>query len=686
MKKSLLSIVFCIAVLTQTMAQNVPNGGMEDWEINQHGGLEPVSWVTLNDDVFTSVFQEPGYQGEYAAKLSVEWDPVLEMFVGPMFFHDGNFNVSERFTALSFFLQGTAAGTDYLSVNVGMYKEGVLIGFAIEHFNQTYTEWTEISLEITYENNEVPDEAFIGIQVYPLMNATYGTYYTLDELNLNMGSGSTNPVLLSAITNTEGTAFELTFSMPMANPAGAHNQFSGKRNGNTIGFTSASLKSGYDHTIVLTLAEPVVASDVLKVSYTAGTVTAASGEPLESFTDHPVINLVGGGGPGAWQIVPSGVSTDLYSVHFANNSTGYIGGAMATCLKSTNEGFSWTSLSIPSFIDFRSVYATTASDAYVAAWDTIYATHNGGQSWTGGHTQTLNFTIFDLHFTTPNNGIAFMDVSAVTRTTDAGNTWSEWTGAGVIESFFDGYMIDGNTGFAVGDCGLIAKTTDGGDTWIQYDWNYWTEWSCIQIWGVHFTSALNGFAAADSGVVFRTTDGGNTWSRSVIAGPDDKLTAVNFVNPATGYITGFNGKIFKTNDGGANWVQEPAITSNDLHDVFFISENLGWAVGNNGTILRFGNSSISVSEPDVEDFGLVNIFPNPFSSRASLAFNLTEKSEVQIDIYDLSGRHVIQVFKGTLVPGAQFQELDMTEFKNGVYFCRISHSAGSVCKPFVISK
>jgi photosystem II stability/assembly factor-like uncharacterized protein len=683
MKKiCIISILFFLSIALLN-AQNVPNGGFEDWEINEDGGLEPVGWVTLNDDEFTDVSQVDGHDGQYAAKMSVEW--VVDQYDGAMLFLEDNFSVSERYTALSFYLQGETVATDYLSINIGMFKDGLYIGHAIGHFDQNYPSWTEISMEITYDNNEIPDSAFIGIQIYPLTQANNGTYYIIDDLNLNMGSGSSNPELLLAYTNVEGTAFELGFSMPMADPAGTHNQFSGKRNGNTIGFTSASLKPGDDYFIVLTLADPVLAGDELKVSYTAGTVTSEAGDPLESFTDHAVLNEVGVT-QATWQLVPSGVSEDLFSVHFANNTTGYIGGAMAKCLKSTNQGINWSTVPVTSGADFRAVWATSSNDAYLGAWDSVYATHNGGQAWSPAYTNTFLLGVNALQFTSPQNGFAFLTYSSSVKTTNAGNSWSIPTGPGVIEDFYDGYMLDDNTGYGVGDCGLISKTTDGGATWSQYEWNNWTEWSCIQIWGVHFTSALNGFATADSGVVLRTTDGGDHWSRSVIAGPEDMLNDVFFVNPATGYIVGRNGKLFKTSNGGDTWIPEVSLTSNDLHSVFFISENLGWVVGSNGTILRYGESSTSVSDPGDNFISQVLIFPNPFSNSALLKVNVPENIEAEIEIYDLSGRKLSHVFTGTLLEGAQSIELNVPEFDNGIYFCRISYAGGNVCKSFVINK
>jgi photosystem II stability/assembly factor-like uncharacterized protein len=685
MKKMYIFSFLFFWLAAQLFAQNVPNGEFENWDINEDGGFEPVSWQTLNTDSWTDVFQAQGHQGQYAAQLSAIWDDGLQMYAGAMLFLDDNFTISERFTALSFYLQGTAVETDYLSVNLGLFKNGIMIGNAITQINQAYGAWTKVSLAIDYLNDEIPDSAFIGIQIYPLMNAHDGTMYTIDELNLNMGSGSSNPELLLANTNVQGTAFELGFSKPMADPSGDHNQFSGKRNGNNIGFTSASLKPGDNYIIVLTLADPVLANDLLKVSYTAGTVTSGAGDPLESFTDHAVINEVGGTQAG-WQVIQSGVTEDLYSVHFATNSNGFIGGAMSRCLKSSNEGLNWSIVPVPSGADFRAVWATSSNDVYLGAWDSVYATHNGGQAWAPAYTNSFLLGVMGLQFTSSSNGFAFMTYSSMTKTTDAGNSWSVPTGPGIIQDFYDGYMLDDITGYGVGDCGLIAKTTDGGATWNQYDWNNWLEWSCIQIWGVHFTSALNGYATADSGVVFRTTDGGTYWSRSVIGGTEDKLNDVFFVNPAIGYIAGNNGRLFKTTNGGDTWIPEATLTSNDLHSVFFISENLGWVVGNNGTILRFGQASNLVQDPSLLTPGNVSIFPNPLSLETSVQIKMDEELDVEIDILDISGREMKTEFNGKLTRGTNLLEMNLGELRNGIYICRISSIAGQVCKPLLISK
>lgn len=681
----LLSIIFLITMF-RAEAQNVPNGSFENWDTNKNGGSEPVGWQSLNESSFTNLFKVAGHSGESAAKLSVEYNPSAKTNVAPMFFLDNNFAISQRFTAFEFYLKGTATGGDYLSVSVGMYKGKTLIGYAIHQMNQTYTGWTHITMPIEYDSGEVPDGCFIGIHIYPVMDSHQGTNYTIDDLALTNSSGTINPVLLSAATNTSGNTLELTFSKTMADTSGKHNQFTFTRNGIAIGLTSATLKPGDNNTILLSLAVPVTAGDVLLISYTPGNISAASGEPLQSFSNLNVSNLTGSIQATSWQLVSSGVTDNLYSVHFANSTNGYVSGAGARCLKSTNSGLNWTSVYVPSNADFQAVWAVAPEKIYLGGWDTVYHSNNGGTNWNGSFTNSFTLAVNDLQFLSSSNGYGFMSVSSFINTTNGGTNWSERTGSGVIEDYSAGYMLDQNTGFAVGNCSHIAKTIDGGKTWSVYEWNNWTNWTCTDIWGVHFATEQKGFAVADSGIVFSTTNGGNSWSRKVIAGPDDKLTDVFFVNANKGWIVGHNGKIFSTNDGGSNWIQQPTITSNHLNGVFFISENLGWAVGNDGTILKYGGIT-TASDYDLFS-GISNsvIFPNPSSGSSTLRCTVLHSGNVNINITDIAGRAVCTVYKGMLDQGNHSFEIELENCKNGIYFCRLvsEHETNSI--KFIINR
>jgi len=680
---TLLALLFLLFVTVN--AQNVPNGGFEEWEIAGNGTLEPVNWQANNLDDLTFVYQEPGHSGDYSARIAVQWDEGLGMNITAMLYYDMYFPVSERFTTLDLYLMGETLNSNYLMVSIGMYKEGINIGATQYPIYNDYADWTAVSVPISYATGDVPDECFISFTIWPADEVELGSYFFIDDVELGSGSGPTPPLLIAAFTNITGTAFELNFNTPMADPSGAQGQFTGTHNGSAVSFTQAALKNGDPGTIVLTLANSVVANETLKVSYSAGSVTSQAGVALDSFTDEEVTNLVGGT-TGTWHQVPSGTEEPLYSVHFANSGTGYIGGGWGTFLKSSNGGVNWTPQDLPAQYDLLTVYAASPDAVHTGSWDTVYNTTNGGQSWNGVYLNTVNYWVMDLQFLSVNNGFMFLQASGFKKTTDGGSNWTELSGSGVIDDFHDGYMIDETNGFAVGTTGIIAHTNDGGQTWPQYEYNNWTEWSPITIEAVHFTSMTNGFAVADSGALFRTTDGGLHWTKSYIAGPNDHLMDIFFLNANLGWIVGYQGKIMNTTDGGNSWFTETAVTTNDLNSVFFITNNLGWAVGANGTILRFGDAGSEINENLPNKNLNLEIYPNPCQDEISFIIKMEKASTVDISIYDLTGRFITQVFNGKLPEGNQPLMLNTETLENGLYFCRVSSEHISTAKSFIINR
>ena len=64
------------------------------------------------------------------------------------------------------------------------------------------------------------------------------------------------------------------------------------------------------------------------------------------------------------------------------------------------------------------------------------------------------------------------------------------------------------------------------------------------------------------------------------------LQAVHFVDANTGWAVGDDGTILRTTDGGTNWSTQSSGTTVLLRDVHFTGASKGWAVGENGTILH----------------------------------------------------------------------------------------------------
>jgi hypothetical protein len=96
----------------------------------------------------------------------------------------------------------------------------------------------------------------------------------------------------------------------------------------TIAVTSARLDQD-NRKIRLTLATPIASDGTVGVAFTKGTVKAANGVALESFTEKPVTNKVGAGGGQVWSsFQPSPLSTSIYPyqcvVHLNSDHKDYL--------------------------------------------------------------------------------------------------------------------------------------------------------------------------------------------------------------------------------------------------------------------------------------------------------------------------------------------------------------------------
>jgi photosystem II stability/assembly factor-like uncharacterized protein len=63
---------------------------------------------------------------------------------------------------------------------------------------------------------------------------------------------------------------------------------------------------------------------------------------------------------------------------------------------------------------------------------------------------------------------------------------------------------------------------------------------------------------------------------------------VKFLTEDLGYVVGDNGVIWKTTDGGKNWKSfQKESDKTNYFEVFLLKEGKGWVVGDKGKILKF---------------------------------------------------------------------------------------------------
>jgi photosystem II stability/assembly factor-like uncharacterized protein len=143
---------------------------------------------------------------------------------------------------------------------------------------------------------------------------------------------------------------------------------------------------------------------------------------------------------------------------------------------------------------------------------------------------------------------------------------------------------------------------------------------------IQFMNEENGLIVGYNGTIFRTSDGGETWERNdppvegiEIDLPTGRgwwyydcwdLRRLDFVTDSRGWAVGNNGAILKTTDGGSTWITQHPISRKcdtpDFKSLFFLNELVGWAVGHqkipNGTtrVLKYttdGGETWKVNQP-----------------------------------------------------------------------------------------
>lgn len=290
-----------------------------------------------------------------------------------------------------------------------------------------------------------------------------------------------------------------------------------------------------------------------------------------------------------WYPLQSGTSTILNSVFFVNAEIGYMSGN-GIMLKTTNGGTNW--LVITKSFGGSSVYFTNENTGYVAD-GTIYKTTDGGLTW-----NNLNLSsLISVTFANESTGYAVGYNSLILKTTNAGSSW-EYQFVSIYENKFNSVIFRGpNFGFIAGGkmsepfSGVIYKTVNGGDSWYPVYPNS----ADIDFRSISFPSkdtgyVVGGYEFGSSGVIYKSINTGESWSQIGIVNKD--LNSVQFLSNVIGYTVGEDGTILKTTNGSTVWSSQVSTTDKDLNSVCFLHPDLGFSAGGSGSVQKTINGGV----------------------------------------------------------------------------------------------
>ena len=204
----------------------------------------------------------------------------------------------------------------------------------------------------------------------------------------------------------------------------------------------------------------------------------------------------------------------------------------------------------------------------------------------------------------PTKDIVLMvgDAGTILKSIDGGQTWKNIR-LDIRENLKSISFFGTDTAYAVGTNGTILKTTDCGDNWKTLLSGRGEDLNGVKV----LTKDII-IAVGDSGTILRSTDGGDNFVYQPFPGFNPNLNGVFFPTPDFGVIAGdsfppFGGPpIISSSDSGASFSpfgQDPNLANISINSVFIPKKDPDKAVlvGNRGTIVSTTNKGSSWNTP-----------------------------------------------------------------------------------------
>ena len=324
-----------------------------------------------------------------------------------------------------------------------------------------------------------------------------------------------------------------------------------------------------------------------------------------------------------WIQQQSQVTVNLYDIFFLDSLNGWACGDSATVLKTTNGGENWQT--IPTPLNDRKLVSLEFTNyggdiyGYLVGDSISLATNDNCQTIYGGQNEQISF---DITFYTPYTGFEglFLSQYMIWFTDDFGITWADLGG------------------FEYNQYGIVRKNVS-----INWGYNLWTvgemgsAYFCIEPFQAFYQS--------------QTPD-----TLDLYEGDVDEYEEII-------WAVGEKGEIVYSTDLGISYQKYPSPVLANLYDIEFSGANTGWAVGENGTLLRYdGEWNITKNDSKQLTNKNIEVFPNPFHNSMNINLWLSNNDNIAITFFNLNGKTVFRKENIALKSGNN--NLNLNEFIN----------------------
>jgi photosystem II stability/assembly factor-like uncharacterized protein len=418
--------------------------------------------------------------------------------------------------------------------------------------------------------------------------------------------------------------------------------------------------------------------------------------------------------PRGWyqQFLPDLGGANILEINFLDSLNGYAKTGANTLgvsylLKTSTGGDNWTIARLDSHSGSSAQMKFLNKDSGVIVVNLtepfasdLFRTTDGGNSW-DSLSRPVTFFEFQGISVVSINEIWAVDDSpfsgAVWRSLDGGQSWERMLAPLVTNNPDRIYMVNSEIGFVSDGNDIhsyLKKTTDGGVSWnIVSNGKGWYD--------IYFRDSLNGWKAFEYDML-KTTNGGSSWNTihrrtSGVIGksPFTGITQFSYIN--TNYIWGvsYNGDIVYLNGsvrgvliktmGSENlWGFQIPDTSFRIRSFGLIDfpdslrgSSFGLNFGFPGSMIHTVTGGDSITNPIMnisnsaelteKGFELQQNYPNPFNSSTTIQLMLVNPSNIELNVYDVTGKLITVIAKMRHQSGTLRFNFDASGLPSGSY-------------------
>ncbi len=407
-----------------------------------------------------------------------------------------------------------------------------------------------------------------------------------------------------------------------------------------------------------------------------------------------------------WEKIDSPTSKKLTSVIFIDSSNGWAAGDSGLIIHTTDAGESWTtqnyndSIAIVNlcFLSDQLGFASATSTNYEPFGSYLLKTTDGGMNWSSDFLRIGEAFVHSITFIDSLNGFAVGYPSFFLRTSDGGESWRSVTRDSSIYAQWPPETVkfyDSSYGFACGGTrdvvGVIWKTTDSGYSWTTVVDS--TSAPPEPLYAIQIFDSLNvlvlGGDPEFGASVLRSYDGGSSW-RYYNVGILWFPVEMGFRTAAEGWAPmGPKRGFLFTDDSGENWSFINTPDSAYVTNISFPDSIHGYAVGINGTMLKYTYpkpNNIETETGMAGSFYLAQNYPNPFNPVTSISYRIKSAGMVSIKVYNVLGKQIASLVNEYKPEGSYTVEFNGSDLPSGVYLYRLRSGEYSAVKKMLLVK